>query len=144
MLCLGPKKSLPPPRLELTAQGVVYQCSKVKCEDHSAIQAPYKRWMIKTKRNAGKGKIWGKKWREWRRHKFRHNISPNEIAFHSITPSIAMLSIKQDNILLCPIPKRGQGVVIFLLRYSIICIMAWPFGFNGRNTNPSSSAIFLD
>ena len=40
MLCLGPKKSLPSPRLELTAQGVAYQCSKVECEDHSAIQAP--------------------------------------------------------------------------------------------------------
>ena len=40
MLCLGPKKSLPSPRLELTAQGVAYQCSKVESEDHSAIQAP--------------------------------------------------------------------------------------------------------
>ena len=28
MLCLGPKKSLTLPRLELTAQGVAYQCSK--------------------------------------------------------------------------------------------------------------------
>ena len=28
MLCLGPKKSLTTPRLELTAQGVAYQCSK--------------------------------------------------------------------------------------------------------------------
>ena len=33
------KKSLPSPRLELTAQGVAYRCSKVECEDHSAIQA---------------------------------------------------------------------------------------------------------
>ena len=28
------------PRLELMAQGVAYRCSKVECEDHSAIQAP--------------------------------------------------------------------------------------------------------
>ena len=41
MLCLGPKKSLPSPRLELAAQGVAYRCLKVECEDHSAIQAPY-------------------------------------------------------------------------------------------------------
>ena len=40
MLCLGPKKSLTSPRLKLTAQGVAYRCSKVECEDHSAIQAP--------------------------------------------------------------------------------------------------------
>ena len=41
MLCLGlKKKSLPSPRLELTAQGVAYRCSKVECEDHSVIQAP--------------------------------------------------------------------------------------------------------
>ena len=40
MLCLGPKKSLTSLRLELTAQGVAYQCSKVECEDHLAIQAP--------------------------------------------------------------------------------------------------------
>ena len=40
MLCLGPKKSLLTPGLELTAQGVAYRCSKVECEDHSAIQAP--------------------------------------------------------------------------------------------------------
>ena len=40
MLCLGPKKSLSSPRLELPAQGIAYQCSKVECEDHSAIQAP--------------------------------------------------------------------------------------------------------
>ena len=40
MLCLGPKQSLTSPRRELTAQGVVYQCSLVECEDHSAIQAP--------------------------------------------------------------------------------------------------------
>ena len=41
MLCfLGLKKSLTSPRLKLTAQGVAYRCSKVECEDHSAIQAP--------------------------------------------------------------------------------------------------------
>ena len=40
MLCLGPKKSLSSPRLKLPAQGIAYQCSKVECEDHSAIQAP--------------------------------------------------------------------------------------------------------
>ena len=40
MLCLGPKKSFPLPGLELTAQGIAYRCSKVECEDHSAIQAP--------------------------------------------------------------------------------------------------------
>ena len=40
MLCLGPKKSLMSPRLELMAQGVAYKCSKVECEDNSAIQAP--------------------------------------------------------------------------------------------------------
>ena len=40
MLCLGPKKSLTSPRLELTAQGVAYRCSKVECEGHSAIQVP--------------------------------------------------------------------------------------------------------
>ena len=40
MLCLGLKKSLSSPRLKLIAQGVAYQCSKVECEDHSAIQAP--------------------------------------------------------------------------------------------------------
>ena len=40
MLCLGPKKSLTSPRLKLMAQGIAYQCSKVECEDHSAIQAP--------------------------------------------------------------------------------------------------------
>ena len=41
MLCfLGPKKSLTSPRLELTAQGVAYRCSKVECEGHSSIQAP--------------------------------------------------------------------------------------------------------
>ena len=40
MLCLGPKKTLSSPRLKLTAQDIVYQCSKDKCEDHSAIQAP--------------------------------------------------------------------------------------------------------
>ena len=40
MLCLGLKKSLSSPRLKLIAQGVAYQCSKVECEDHSAIQLP--------------------------------------------------------------------------------------------------------
>ena len=48
MLCLGPKKSLTSLRLELTAQGVVYRCSKVKCEDHSAIQAIYLFGLIQT------------------------------------------------------------------------------------------------
>ena len=38
MLCLGPKKSLMSLRLELTAQGAAYRCSKVECEDHSAIR----------------------------------------------------------------------------------------------------------
>ena len=40
MLCLGLKKSLTSPRLELAGQGVAFRCSKVECEDHSAIQAP--------------------------------------------------------------------------------------------------------
>ena len=40
MLYMGPKKSLTSLGLELTAQGVAYRCSKVECEDHSAIQAP--------------------------------------------------------------------------------------------------------
>ena len=40
MLCLGPKKSLMSPRLKITSQGLAYRCSKVECEDHSAIQAP--------------------------------------------------------------------------------------------------------
>ena len=48
MLCLGLKKSLTLPRLELMAQGTAYQCSKVKCEDHSAIQAPQ---MLKGRKN---------------------------------------------------------------------------------------------
>ena len=46
MLCLGPKKSLPSPGLELTAQGIAYRCSKVECEDHSAIQAPLNHLMF--------------------------------------------------------------------------------------------------
>ena len=40
MLYMGPKKSLTSLGLELTAQGVAYRCSKVECEDHSAIQVP--------------------------------------------------------------------------------------------------------
>ena len=41
MLCKKEsKKELSTPRLELTAQGVAYQCSNVKCEDHLTIQAP--------------------------------------------------------------------------------------------------------
>ena len=40
MLCLGPKKSLLSPRLELMAQGIAYQCSKVECEDHSLSRRP--------------------------------------------------------------------------------------------------------
>ena len=42
MLCLGPKKSLTSPRLELAAQGIGNRSSIVECEDHSAIQAPLK------------------------------------------------------------------------------------------------------
>ena len=38
MLCLGPKKSLMSPRLELTAQDAAYRNLKVECEDHSAIR----------------------------------------------------------------------------------------------------------
>ena len=41
MLCLGPKKSFLWPRRKLSAQGAVYQCSKVECEAHSAIQVPH-------------------------------------------------------------------------------------------------------
>ena len=48
MLCLGPKKSLMSPRLKLTAQGAAYQCSKVECEDHLAIQVPQTFVMVKT------------------------------------------------------------------------------------------------
>ena len=41
MLCLGPKKSLMSPRLELTAQGMA-QCTNDQSQVryHSAIQAP--------------------------------------------------------------------------------------------------------
>ena len=37
---IGSEKSLMSPRLKIKAQGAAYRCSKVKCEDHSAIQAP--------------------------------------------------------------------------------------------------------
>ena len=49
MLYLGPKKSLMTPWLELTAQGIAYQCSKVNCEDHSAIQEPLLRFVLSKK-----------------------------------------------------------------------------------------------
>ena len=40
-IVLGSEKELSVPRLELMAQGVAYQCSKVKCKDHLTIQAPH-------------------------------------------------------------------------------------------------------
>ena len=35
------KKELLSPKIDPMAQGVAYQCSKVKCKDHLAIQAPH-------------------------------------------------------------------------------------------------------
>ena len=42
MLCLGPKKSLTSPRLELTAQGVAFRCSKLSVKTTRLSRRPGK------------------------------------------------------------------------------------------------------